>query len=74
METASQKLWFGIWGLVIQSSRVTQSLAGPVVSTPLVEVSQLTEVIEMSWWLSSPEEARDLPDLARMFVPIGNGS
>jgi hypothetical protein len=50
------------------------SLVGPEVSAPLDEVSQLAEVNGISWWFSSPEEVLDLPDLARMFAPIGNGS
>jgi hypothetical protein len=42
-------------------------------SAPLEEESPLVKVVWRSWF-SSPEEVHDLPDLARMFVLIGNGS
>ena len=48
------------------------SLWPPEVPPP--QVSKLAEVDGLSWWFSSPEQVRDLPGLARMFAPIGNGS
>lgn len=50
------------------------TLVGPEVSALLEEVSQLTEGDGISRWFPSPEEVQYLPDLARMFGPIGNGS